>query len=400
MAHDTEVAIVKVDEHGSLDQAVATALDLIDARQVIGPEDRVLLKPNLLIKLRNACTEGDFIRSVAHYIKQTNANISLGDSPGQFRSRARHILKSLGTEAVLEEEGITYAEFESGGVLVDNQTGKHMRRYHIARPVMEADLIVNLPRPKSHIEAVYTGAIKNYWGIIPGGEKAQCHLYGKNQEQFGETLVDNYQMLLSLGKKQLTVMDARTFMEGLGGPASGIMRKTGVIIAGLDAVAVDIVALAVGRANALKAVPHLRECDRRGLGTTDLDRIRILGKPIEEVRLKRRIGITASAMADFIGIFSRSLVHRMARRMPTLNKSACNQCGDCYNICPNGAVSWQKKQYPVFDREKCISCLCCVECCLQRALDARGAGLSGLFLKFPEINPPHPAEQEPPGPAR
>jgi len=346
-----------------------------------------------------ACTEGDFIHSVARYVKRFNTDIHLGDSPGQFRSRARHIIKSLGMEAMLEEEGITYDEFESGGVLVNNPAARHMRRFHVARPVMEADLIVNLPRPKSHIEAVYTGAIKNYWGIIPGGEKAQCHLYGKNQEQFGETLVDNYQALLDLGKKQLTVMDARTFMEGLGGPASGNLRQTGVIIAGLDAVAVDIVALAIGRANALRAVPHLNDCDRRGLGTTRLDAIGILGKPIEEVRLKKRIGITASAMADFIGIFSRSLVYKTMRRMPALNKSECNQCGDCYNICPNGAVSWQKKQYPVFDREKCISCLCCVECCLQRALDAKGAGLSGLFLKYPEINKPHNADQGPPEPA-
>ncbi len=393
MGREAEVAIVKVDEHGTLDEAVATALDLIEARELIGAEDNILFKPNLLLKLRNACTEGDFIRAVARYVKQSNPNIQLGDSPGQFRSRARNIIKSLGIESVLEEENITYAEFESGGVLVDNPAGKHMRRFHIAKPVMDADLVVNLPRPKSHIEAVYTGAVKNFWGIIPGGEKAQCHLYGKTQEQFGETLVDNYQTLLNLGKKHLTVMDARTFMEGLGGPASGPMRQVGVIIAGRDAVAVDVVALALGRANALKAVPHLKDCAIRGLGMTRLETIRILGKQIEEVRLKRRIGITASAMADFIGIFSRRFAYQTMRRMPALNKSACTQCGDCFNICPNGAVSWQKKEYPVFDREKCISCLCCVECCLQRALDAKGAGLSGLFLKYPEVNTPHHAQR-------
>ena len=388
MAREAEVAIVKVDEYGRLDEAVAAALDLIGARELIGAEDNVLFKPNLLLKLRNACTEGDFIRAVARYVKQSNPDIRLGDSPAQFRSRARNIIKSLGIEIVLEEEGITYTEFESGGVLVDNPDGKQMRRFHLARPVMDADLVINLPRPKSHVEAVYTGAVKNFWGIIPGGEKAQCHLYGKNLEQFGETLVDNYQTLLNLGKKQLTVMDARTFMEGLGGPASGPLRRVGVIIAGRDAVAVDVVALAIGRADALKAVPHLRGCENRGLGTTRLEAMRILGKQIEEVRLKRRIGITASVMADFIGFFSRRFAHQIMRRLPSLNKSACTQCGDCYHICPNQAVSWQKKQYPVFDREKCISCLCCLECCLQRALQAKGAGLSGLFLEYPEVNPP------------
>ena len=62
--------------------------------------------------------------------------------------------------------------------------------------------ILNLPRPKSHIEAAYTGAVKNFWGIIPGGEKAQCHLYGKDPMAFGNVIIDNYETMKNLNKKE------------------------------------------------------------------------------------------------------------------------------------------------------------------------------------------------------
>ncbi|GAI61274.1 unnamed protein product, partial [marine sediment metagenome] len=42
-----------------------------------------------------------------------------------------------------------------------------------------------LPKLKTHVEATITGAIKNYWGIIPGGLKAKYHLLGKNAQNFG-----------------------------------------------------------------------------------------------------------------------------------------------------------------------------------------------------------------------
>ena len=116
-------------------------------------EDTVLFKPNLLMRIRNACTEADFLSAVARFIRPLNANLKAGDSPGQFRHRAAGVMRGVGMDAVLEAEKITYAEFESGGVLLENPKARHMKRFHIAKPVVEADCIVNLCRPKSHIEA-------------------------------------------------------------------------------------------------------------------------------------------------------------------------------------------------------------------------------------------------------
>jgi uncharacterized protein (DUF362 family) len=212
-----------------------------------------------LLKIKNACTESDFLASVARYIKQYSTNLQLGDSPGQFRHRAKSVIQSIGMDAVMQSEGIEYKEFESGGVLVENKHARHMKKSHIAKSITDADCIINLCRPKSHVEAGYTGAIKNYWGIIPGGEKARCHLYGRNPAEFGAVLADNYQTFLCFEKKRIVVMDARKFMEGPGGPANGYMRKVGLILAGYDEAAIDMVMLAIGRIDGVKAVPHLQK---------------------------------------------------------------------------------------------------------------------------------------------
>jgi uncharacterized protein (DUF362 family) len=315
--------------------------------------------------------------------------VSLGDSPGQMGKTARDIIKHTGIDAVMEREEITYTEFEGATVAVHNDKGRHMKSYHIAKSVHDSDIIMNLPRPKSHIEAAYTGAVKNFWGIIPGGEKAQCHLYGKDPMAFGNVIIDNYETMKNLKKKNIVIMDARTIMEGLAGPAAGPLREAGLIIAGTDDVAVDVVMLAIGGRDACREVPHLRACRERGIGVTDLGAIEIVGEKIESVRLKKKFGITSQWMMSIASFFTGTIIYKVVRRMPFLQKKGCTMCGDCSKICPAKAITWEKKQYPKTDLNQCISCLCCVECCPQHTIMAKFIGVRGLFLREPTISLPH-----------
>ncbi|MGA3084651.1 MAG: DUF362 domain-containing protein [Thermodesulfobacteriota bacterium] len=386
MPKKTRVAIVKPSEHPNLLAAVSEVFRLIQADQLIRQEDRILLKPNLLLNRKNACTENDFIQAVILVFKKFNQKLSIGDSPGQFRVKGKNILKSIGIEPFLEGENVAYVEFEGGSaVKVQNSEAKLMNEYYMAQPVLEADIIVNLPRPKSHGEAAYTGAVKNYWGIIPGGEKALSHLYGKNPEAFGNVLVDNFQTLDQKKKRRITLMDARWIMEGLGGPAAGTMRETDLILGGTDEVAVDVVMLEIGGCDAVNDVPHLKACQERKLGICDLKQIEIVGKAIEEVRLEKPFKITKPGISRVLSFVSSHFFYKIIRKMPILEKKECIKCGDCFNICPAGAIEWQAKQYPVFIRERCISCLCCSECCTQQTIGIKSAGLRGLTWGDPEV---------------
>ena len=307
----------------------------------------------------------------------TGPRFPSGDSPGQMGKTARDIMKHTGIDAVIEREEITYTEFEGATVAVHNDKGRHMKSYHMAKSVHDADIIMNLPRPKSHVEAAYTGAVKNFWGIIPGGEKARCHLYGKDPIAFGNVIADNYETMKKIGRRNLVIMDARTIMEGLAGPAAGPLRDTGLIIAGTDDVAVDAVMLAVGGRDAARDVPHLRACRDRGIGITDLGSIEIVGEKIESVRLKKKFGITSLWLMSIASFFTGTIIYKVVRRMPFLQKKGCTMCGDCFKICPAKAIMWEKKQYPKTDLNQCISCLCCVECCPQHTIMAKFIGRAG-----------------------
>ncbi|NOZ69267.1 MAG: 4Fe-4S dicluster domain-containing protein, partial [Deferribacteres bacterium] len=57
-----------------------------------------------------------------------------------------------------------------------------------------------------------------------------------------------------------------------------------------------------------------------------------------------------------------------ALRRYTVNAEACRMCGKCSEVCPSGAIAWEKKQVAVIDREKCIKCGACYDACRFHAI--------------------------------
>ncbi len=44
-------------------------------------------------------------------------------------------------------------------------------------------------------------------------------------------------------------------------------------------------------------------------------------------------------------------------------KEKCIKCGRCYQVCPAGAVTWEKKKDAEIDKDKCIKCRACISAC-------------------------------------
>lgn len=379
------VSIVRVADYANITEAVRGAIRLLgDLGFSIGGEDRVLLKPNLLLKRAEACTAPELMLGVVDVLKEHPNHIQIGDSPGHFKANGRAVLEHLGVWEPLQERGVEYVEFEGErAVAVESPVGARMRRYHVAAPVVEADVLVNLPRPKSHIETTYTGAIKNYWGIIPGGQKAKGHIYGKGPMGFARVLVDNYTWVRTHKPCRLTVMDATQVMEGSRGPGNGHLNEWGLILAGTDEVAVDGVLLAIGSWVAHEKVPHLKVLAELGIGPAGLDGVEVMGRSVEEVRRAEPFDLPGDRLSRAITFFTGTMMYRVVRKVPKLDLRGCVRCGDCARLCPVQAISWEKGGYPAFDlRNKCISCLCCAECCPQQTIEMAYRGLVGLFDRY------------------
>ncbi len=229
----------------------------------VRPGERVLLKPNLLAaKAPEAAvtTHPAVVKAVAEMLRDAGCRVMIGDSPGIG-----------GFRKVADKSGISQAALESGAELVDFDETIEVkgegtfRRIAIARAYWEADKIINLPKLKTHEMMTMTCAVKNLFGAVVGAEKPAWHLKaGTSREQFARLLLEIYLLKMPV----LNIVDGIVAMEG-NGPGSGDPVRLGALIAGVNPVAVDVVA---GRLAGIPAelLCVEREAARMGLaGTAD-----------------------------------------------------------------------------------------------------------------------------------
>jgi uncharacterized protein (DUF362 family) len=249
----------------------------------VNPGDRVLLKVNLLMRRKpeKVTTTHPYVaQAVAELVLEAGGKPMIGDSPGGYHFYNRKVL-----ESVYETCGMKEAALNSGAELNYNTEavdvpfpeGRIMKSIKTIKPVLEADKIINLPKIKTHMMTVYSGAVKNLFGIIPGSYKSEYHLRFEDTRDFADLLID----ICMFSKPVLTVMDAVEGMEGYG-PAHGNPRKVGLIISGTDPYNLDVAAsqiIGFGKGQ----IPTIEKSIERGLCKWDTASIEILGERIEDV---------------------------------------------------------------------------------------------------------------------
>lgn len=381
----TRVSIVNVNDYDSIPKAVVGAIKLVEDNLSFdfSSSNQILLKPNLLTSKKEACTQPSFIEGVISYLKEKGVpmnNVYLGDSPGQSQKLGSDVAKKIGIYEVCETNGINFVDFESSTPIVEEIEGAlRLKEIHVAKAVKDCDIIISLPRLKSHLEATMTGAIKNYWGIIPGGLKAHYHLFGKTAEQFGEVLADNFSWVVKNKSNRLIVYDLQEIMEGRMGPGGGTMKTWDLILAGTDEVALDLIALEIGKIK-VKNVPHVRNAIERNLGVGNLENIDIVGMSLEEAKKQTpKFHVPGNTFTSFIAYMTGHIGYKIIKKIPKLIKSKCVQCGECAHNCASEAIEFEENSFPIFLRKKCISCFCCAELCSESAIKAKTRGLAGLF---------------------
>ncbi len=384
----TIISVVNVKNHEDIQDAVLEAIRLIEENFpfTFSNANSILIKPNLLAANKNACTNPSFVEGVINYLKEKGIsmkNVKIGDSPGQSNETAIEVGKKIGLHDLCDRNGIEFIDFESQVPIKETIQGAvKLKETYVAKIVKDCDIIINLPRLKTHAEATMTGAIKNYWGIIPGGLKARFHLLGKDAGQFGEVIADNYSWIVRNKPNRLTVYDLHSVMDGLMGPISGKMNNWNLILAGTDELALDVVALEIGKFKGIH-VPHIKSAIKRQLGVSNLNEIEIKGITLEEAKkMTPKFNVPTNLMTQFISFLSGNIAYRIMEKIPKINKDKCKKCGQCAQVCPAEAIKFQLNTFPIFSSQKCISCLCCMELCPHHAITPIKKGLKGLLDIF------------------
>ncbi|HEY9827266.1 MAG TPA: DUF362 domain-containing protein [Stenomitos sp.] len=229
----------------------------------VRPGDRVLLKPNLLTGARpqkECTTRPEVVAVVAQLVKEAGGKPFLGDGPA-FGS-ALGVAKANGYLPMLEALEIPVVEFQGARYQTVSDTFDHLR---LSKEAMNADVIINLPKVKSHVQLTLTLGVKNLFGCVPGKMKAWWHLEaGKDADRFGEMLVETARTIAP----HLTIVDGILGHEG-NGPSNGEPRLLGVLGASTDVFALDRAMVALLGVDP-QLMPTQRAAQRLGLHDSGL----------------------------------------------------------------------------------------------------------------------------------
>ncbi len=381
-----QVAIVKCPDYqqSAVDRAVRESVDLLGGMsQFVRPGQKVLLKVNLLSATppeRGIVTHPAVVKAVIRLVQEAGGMPLIADSPGTSvpytQAGLRRVYKASGLLEVAERTGAAL-NWDTSYEEVSHPEGFLIKRLEVIKPVLEADVVISMPKLKTHALMTFTGATKNLFGVVPGFAKGIFHARMRNVTHFALMLLD----LISLVKPALVLMDAVVGMEG-NGPSTGPLRDVGVILASRDSVALDAVATSMVGFDPLK-VPTLREAAARGLWTGKVDDIETLGASVDEVLVPDFHPPVASPREDatlgnpfFTRHFGPFITdHFTLRPMP--QRGRCTACGDCVVGCPQQVITIVDS-LAVIDHSQCIRCYCCHELCTEGAIDLERPWLGSL----------------------
>ena len=224
---------------------------------------KVLIKPNVLrssTAQESIVTNPAVLRAVVEKVETMGpASLVVGDNPGLVSYGANE--ESFTRTGLMEAAKGHYQNIGNDSQKVAFNP-KFMPAVSVSSAVLDADIVISLPKFKTHGLTVLTGAIKNSYGILPGAQKAMLHKAAGSPERFHEVIVEVFRLRVP----DLFIVDAVVGMEG-NGPASPDLRNIGLVLASDNAVAVDaVIATMMGRRPGQAAFPS--ESERGGPGQT------------------------------------------------------------------------------------------------------------------------------------
>lgn len=359
-----------------LEEAVRKALaPLGGISRFVRRGDTVLLKANLLsarVPERRVTTDPAVVRAVASMVKEAGGLPFIGDSPAI--EPFRRVAAKTGMEEVARDLGIEVVELNRPRPisLSDHALFSSLE---IASQALDADVVINLPKLKTHSQMLMTLGVKNLFGTIVAQRKAEWHyMTGLDRDTFASLLLDIYQVV----RPALTILDGIWGMDG-NGPGNGNARPLGILAAAVDAVALDTVVCHLLRI-ALESYPLYRAARARGIGVTDLEKIDITGDLPESFGIPDFQVPRLDSLSILPGIFDWFAKRYLVSR-PVQEAGICAGCAECVQVCPAHAMELEDRNIR-FDYDRCIRCYCCQETCPRGAIGFKRGLLVRVLTRF------------------
>lgn len=317
----------------------------------------VLLKPNLLSNHPPedaVTTHPELVRAVVRLVRRCGGTPVIADSPANV-VKLEQVWMRTGFSALAREENVPLIPLERDGTVSHSHGGMELS---VAKAVLDADMVINLPKVKTHVLTTLTAGVKNLYGCIPGFQKMFLHKAFPDPSAFGEMVLAIHDRI----RPALTIADGVVAMEG-NGPSGGRPFPLGILAASTDAPSLDLALCRILGVDP-KAVPYLRAYLRGNPGATDGISYPLLG-PSDVMPAGFALpGYWRMRMMP-------SWIVRLLRPFVWLRPAfgpECVACGRCLRACPAEALTLQPGERPVLNASRCIECCCCHEACPARAI--------------------------------
>jgi len=341
-------------------EGLRQSIDLVGGiKNFVKNGDLVLLKPNLLYGKapeKAVTTHPSIVKGMIQIVREAGGIPFIGDSPS-IGSLTRAAEKAE-IKRVADENKCPLMEFNKP-IFPPKRGGTFFKQLEIDQRVLEADVVINLPKWKTHGMMLLTLGVKNLFGCIPGPRKALWHLKaGEDRKLFAQMLIDLYQII----QPSLTILDGIVGMEG-NGPGSGDPIQLGLILASRDPLSLDQVVCDLLRIPR-KSLMTNQVAFEEGMGR---DGIEVVGERLGEIRIPR-FRLPPPSQPDWdLPRFLQKVLKNALTSKPVVEEEVCNACNRCVEICPPKVLNREERGL-VFDYGKCIRCFCCQEVCPEGAI--------------------------------
>ena len=346
-------------------------------KSFVKAEQTVLLKPNLLMAKQpeaGITTHPAVVQAVVELVENLGAEVIIGDSPGGPFNKTvmKRLYQKTGMTNVAQVTTATL-NWNFASQTKDSSDAKILNKLTVGQFIAEADVIINLPKFKTHGLTKMTGAVKNMFGAVPGLLKAEYHMKMPQIDNFSDALLD----VALATKPELTIVDGITAMEGEG-PSSGDQYQLNRLVIGANPLAVDVVMADIVGIES-EAVATIEAAKRRDL-TYHIDQIEYLGTETKLTEFKTpTIDSSAQLLDRRMPSFLAQWIRKLVKPKPVFDDKKCIQCGACITGCPPQVISKTETGVEA-DLDGCIRCFCCQELCPEDAVDIHRPLLGKLLF--------------------
>ncbi len=243
---------------------------------------KVVIKPNVgwdrPFRFR-ANTHPDIVRAVARAALDAGAaDVRIVDFPVEGQN-PRAAFAESGMDKVGQDIGVrVYPVFEEDGFAgVSLPDGVVLKKERVIREILDADVVINVPIAKTHVCTKYTGALKNWMGIVWNRKffhhdfKTDFRSSPEHWRHIAQCIADIQRCL----PPTLNVLDATVVMKTNGPNGPGELEEKGEILASTDPVAIDVYGVGLIPTVRLEEVWSIDRAAELGLGERDLSKVEI-----------------------------------------------------------------------------------------------------------------------------